>query len=109
MRPDVPFSVRMAVAIMANDRRGADAAVQGALEVMSTDLCDFAKSYDMTDLPFVVASMKLMAQALSSMMDRNGQELADKLVSHTACVAVDMNELMRQAGGAASEEKEGEG
>lgn len=96
---NMPYSMKMAMAMMAGNREMTDKVVVECFDGMTKKLLAVAHEYDPTDLPFVVATMKITASALSSILDESGRKFADNLVSHTACITIDAEELRRQAAG----------
>lgn len=87
---DLPYSVRMAVAMLAHDQKMADEVVVDCFDAMTKKFLAVAHEYDATDLPFVVATMRITATALSSILDENGQQLCRKagiayLLHHRRC------------------------
>lgn len=96
MRPEIPFSLKLTMAILSNDQKAANQIVAECIGTMTKRLLDVAHEYDYTDLPFVVAAMKISAQSLSLIMDESGRELAEKISSRTECIAVDLNEMKKQ-------------
>lgn len=101
---DIPYSVKMAVAMMSGNREMVDKVVVDCFDSMTHKLTSVAREYDQSDLPFVVATMRITASALSSLLDDSGRSLVENLVSHTACITVDAEELRRQA---AEEDEDG--
>lgn len=59
----------------------------------------FAQSYPFDDLPFVIVAMKVVVNALESMLGPNGKALADAIYSRTDSIVVDASEFKRQAKG----------
>lgn len=104
MRNEVPYSVKLAMAMLAQNRELADKVVVECFDSMTKKMLAVTHEYDPSDLPFVVATMKITAQALSSILDDSGRSLVENLVSHTACITVDAEELRRQA---AEEDEDG--
>jgi len=83
----------------AHDEKGVNRVVQECFGDMTHKLMAVANSYDFMDLPFVLATMRLTAQAMTPLLDENGRQLMENLVSHTSCVTIDADELRRQAEG----------
>lgn len=97
MRNEVPYSVKLAMAMLAQNRELADKVVVECFDSMTKKMLAVAHEYDPSDLPFVVATMKITAQALSSILDDSGRSFSENLVSHTACVTINAEEPRRQA------------
>lgn len=102
---DIPYSVRMAMAMMTRNKEMTGKVVTECFDGMTRKLLDVAHEYDPSDLPFVVATMRITASALSSLLDDSGRSFVENLVSHTACITIDASELRRQA---AEGEEDGE-
>lgn len=97
MRSEIPYSVKLAMAMLAQNHELADKVVVECFDGMTKKMIDVAHEYDPSDLPFVVATMKITAQALSSILDDSGRSFVENLVSHTACITINAEELRRQA------------
>lgn len=102
---DIPYSVRMAMAMMTGKKEMTGKIVTECFDGMTRKLLGVAHEYDPSDLPFVVATMRITASALSSLLDDSGRSFVENLVSHTACITIDASELRRQAAG---DEEDGE-
>lgn len=93
----MPYSVRMAAAMLAHDQKMVDEVVVDCFDTMTKKFLAVAHEYDAADLPFVVATLRITATALSSILDESGRSFVEKLVSHTSCITVDAEELRKQA------------
>lgn len=105
MRNEIPYSVKLAMAMLVRNREMADKVVVECFDGMTKKMLAVTHEYDPSDLPFLVATMRITAQALSSILDESGRSFVENLVSHTACVTINAEELRRQA---AEGEKNGE-
>lgn len=94
--PEIPFSVKLTMAMLAQNREATSKIVAECIGEMTQKFLNVAHEYDYTDLPFVVATLRLTAQSLSLMIDDSGRALADTILSHTECAAVDLKELIKQ-------------
>lgn len=94
--PEIPFSVKLTMAMLAQNREATGKIVAECIGEMTWKFLGVAHEYDYADLPFVVATMRITAKSLSLILDDNGRSLADTIESHTECAAVDLKELMRQ-------------
>ena len=94
----------MATALVGKNKDAAAHIMTMALESVGNDLIAVANSYDRSDLPFVVASLRLMAEALSGMMNDSGRIIADSIVSNTMTCGVDGAALREALGHGRTEE-----
>ena len=94
----------MATALVGKNEAAAAHITTMALESVGNDLIAVANSYDRSDLPFVVASLRLMAEALSGMMNDSGRIIADSIVSNTMTCGVDGAALREALGHGRTEE-----
>lgn len=97
MSRGMPYSLRLAMATAVRDHKTANAIIVECFEDITHELLGLAAEYDRSDLPFVIATMKIVAQGLSSTLTKDGRELVDKLTSNTACITIDVEEMRRQA------------
>lgn len=94
---DIPYSVKMAMAIMTGNKEMTDKVVTECFDGMMRKLLGVAHEYDLIDLPFVVATMRITGSAFQSLLDDSGRSFVENLVSHTDCITIDASELRRQA------------
>lgn len=99
MNGDIPYSAKVAIATMAQNRTAARCIVQECLERIAKDCTDIAGKYDSSDLPFVIAAMQISANAMMQTLSDSGRYMVHQIISHTATVAVDVEALRRQAEG----------
>ena len=94
---EMPYSAKLTIAMMLQDRKTSDEIVCKAFEDMGHKLMAVVNSYDHADSPFVVATMLIVANTMKTILPKDGQALVETLVSHTKTMAVNMDELRRQA------------
>ena len=92
----VPYAVRMTMAMMARNDDAVSRVIQEALADIGNECAKLAMSYDMVDLPLVLAAMQIAATGMTNILDDNGRGLMEKVVSHTACITIDASELRKQ-------------
>lgn len=93
---EMPYSIRMTLAMLAHSDEMVSKVVVDAFKEMTHKLMAVVGSYDPSDLPFVVADMLIVGNALKSILTPDGQGIVDQLTSHTATYAIDLGELHRQ-------------
>lgn len=93
---DIPYAVRMTMAMMARNDNEVNRVIQEALAEIGNKCAEVAMSYDRVDLPLVLAAMQVAANGMTHILDANGRGLMEKIVSHTACVTIDADELRKQ-------------
>lgn len=106
MKPDIPISLMLTLAMLANDQNEVDRVLNKCFSEMSHELMKVVSSYDFSDLPFVVATMRIVANALMPIMDESGRHLVEKLTSMVTAITVNADEMRHQAGGAYDGEQE---
>lgn len=106
MSNGIPYALRMSMAVLANKPDVAHDISAECITAMTKELTDVASGYDVMDYPFLVASMRLTAASLETLLDEHGRGLADNIVAHTTCITVDADELKRQAAKSSNEGKE---
>ena len=103
-RPPLPYSIQMAAALLGKNEEAAGRIVADALGSISGGLVDVANSYDRVDLPFVIVSLKLVAEALSGALNESGKAIVDRLLDQTTCIGIDANALREAMGNGRTEE-----
>lgn len=98
MKPDMPISQMLTLAMLTNDRAEVDRVVNKCFSEMGHELMKVVNSYDFSDLPFVVAAMRITASSLMPIMGKNGQQLVERMTSMTTAITIDADEMRRQAG-----------
>ena len=94
--PEIPFSAKLTMAILAKNPKATEQIIAECIGTMTKKFLDVAHEYDITDLPFVVATMQIAARSLSLILNDSGRALADKIANQTECMAVNLNELKNQ-------------
>ena len=92
----MPYSLKILLAMMAGNKDAVAGIIVQCIDDMAYRFMDAAHEYDHSDLPFVVASMRMVSNSLYMMMDEEGKKFADSISEHTHCVAVDVEELKKQ-------------
>lgn len=95
--PQIPYSTRLAMAILSRNRQLQEKVITSAFEEMTHRFTAVINSFDHSDLPFAVATMLITGYAVKNLLPPDGVELVDKLVSMTQTMTIDMEELRRQA------------
>lgn len=98
-KPMIPYAVQLAAAQTARNADAVDRIMQECFYGITKELLEVIHRYDPVDLPFVLASMRLTAQAMMPLLNESGQGFLENLMKHVSCVTVDMDELRRQAEG----------
>lgn len=98
MKPDMPISLMLTLAMLGGDRTEVDRVVNKCFSEIGHELMKVVNSYDFVDLPFVVAAMRITASSPMPIMDKSGQQLVERLTSMTTAVTIDADEMRRQAG-----------
>lgn len=99
---NIPYAVQMAAALLAKKDEAAFNVVKEALSDIIVEALDLTAKYDYVDLPFVIASMKIVADALESTLDEQGKILTKNIINKTSSIVINATDMMRQA----MEEKE---
>ncbi len=95
--PDMPYYQQLFQAVMANDTEAISRIIQECFVKMSHEFMGVVRSYDFNDRPVVVAVMKVMARTLELTLDESGQNFVEQISSMTSSVAIDLDEMIRQA------------
>ena len=95
----MPYSIRLMLAQMSGNSEAAGKVVDECFVEITKKFLAVAHEYDSVDLPLVIATMQIAAQAMMPILNDSGRELVKNLVSHTQTVTVDLSEMRRQAQG----------
>lgn len=99
MASERPYSERIIRAIMAQDNGTIKEVIQECLADMAHRFMSTVTSYDHKDLPLAVAVMKIAASGMEMTLDEAGKRLVELMCEQTSVIAIDMDELRRQATG----------
>ncbi len=99
MAHKMPYSVKIAKAIMTGDYATVENIYQEALGDMAKSCCKMVENYSFTDLPLVLAAMQIVVNSMKGSLNEGGLRVMEQLISHTSCIVIDAEELRRQAGG----------
>ena len=86
-RPSFPYAVQLAFAQLANNTDATNKIMNASIGGMTQELLALAHSYAPEDLPFVLASMKLLSNAMP-VLDDSGRQLMDLILEHTTCITI---------------------
>ncbi len=92
-KPIIPFGLQMATALIGKNEGAASRITAQAIDSISHDLIAVANSYDMNDLPFVIASMKILSEALSGALNESGKIICDSIVNNTTAISFNADAL----------------
>lgn len=87
-RPSLPYTVQLAFAQLANNTEATNKIMSASIGGMTQELLALAHSYAPEDLPLVLASMKLLANAMLPVLDDSGRQLMDLIMGHTTCITI---------------------
>ena len=94
---DKPYCERLFEAVMAQDADAIESIIQDCFVQMTHGFMGVVTGYDYNDLPIVVAVMKVMERTLEMTLDETGKEFVQMISNRTSSVAIDLDELRRQA------------
>lgn len=92
----IPFMTRLQMAAMLNSAELCNHTFEEALGEMTERCTGFAQTYDRLDLPFVIASMKIVSGALESILKDDEKDMVKMLLDHTSSVVINASELRKQ-------------
>lgn len=93
----IPFMAKLQMAAMLDSAELCNRTFEEALGEMTERCTTFAQSYDRRDLPFVIASMKIVSGALESILKDDEKDMVKMLLDHTSSVVINASELRKQA------------
>lgn len=95
----ISYNAQVQFALLAGKSNEVHDIIGRALAEMTNGACQFAQNYPYDDLPFVVASMKVVTNALEQILDSDGKVIADAIYERTDSIVINATEFMRQAKG----------
>lgn len=95
MKQIIPYSMQIAVAILAKNYEKASKITATAIGSAAEQVMRIANSFQPADLPFVIAAMKLMTATLENGLDEPGKNIVKSLTDNTTCIAVDSETLKK--------------
>ena len=98
MQTNQSFTVQIVSAIRHNDRALANALPQSALQSIGQEIVKIVEDHPTSDLPLVIASLRITASAFEGILPDSGKLMASHLVNLTESIVVNKSELLRQHG-----------
>ena len=95
MKPLIPYSMQVAMALLTNDIPKANETMAKALGEVSEEVLKLAGSYEAPDLVFVIASMQILSNALASTLDESGQNVLKMLTNITTFITMNTETLKK--------------
>ena len=95
---DIPIALLLSDVMEKGDFDTARKIISSTLQGLCDVYVRSAEPMNYVDWPFVVAAMRIAGNAITSLLDDSGKQLADELVSRSATMVIDLNELLRQEG-----------
>lgn len=109
----IPYAVRVSAALLAGKTDEAFNVIGEAFNVIGEALTDIvgkiskvSQDYCYIDLPFVIAALRVTANAFESTIDDKGKELARTVYERTDGVVINAAELMKQAREGGNDDRE---
>ena len=100
-RPAIPYSLQVATSMLSGNKDHQHEVIGNAIASIAGEVSEFIQSYDMTDLPFVLAAMQIVTNGLMPVLGDGGKGIYDHLVNSTQIVTMDaatFNKLMGEEG-----------
>lgn len=95
---DIPIALLLSEAMEKGDYDIVKQIISSTLQGLCDVYVRSTEAMSYVDWPFVVAAMRIAGNAITSLLDDSGKQLADELVSRSATMVIDLNELQRQEG-----------
>lgn len=95
----IPYAVRVSAALLAGKTDEALTDIVGKISKVSQDYCYI-------DLPFVIAALRVTANAFESTIDDKGKELARTVYERTDGVVINAAELIKQVREGGNDDRE---
>lgn len=95
-RPNLPYTVQLALAQLANDTEATNKIMSASVGCMTQELLAFAHSYASEDLPLVLVAMKLLSNAMLPVLDDSGRQLMNHIMEHTTCITIKSDAFQKE-------------
>lgn len=92
----IPYAVRVSAALLAGKTDESFNIIGEALTDIVGKISKIFQNYCYIDLPFVIAALRVTANAFESTIDDKGKELARTVYEKTDGVVINAAELMKQ-------------
>ncbi|MFR3305335.1 hypothetical protein [Faecalibacterium sp. PGM34] len=92
----IPYAVRVSAALLAGKTDESFNIIGEALTDIVGKISKISQNYCYIDLPFVIAALRVTANAFESTIDDKGKELARTVYEKTDGVVINAAELMKQ-------------
>lgn len=87
-RPSVPYLVQLSMAALSRNPELVQKVMNASIGSMTHEFLAIAQSYSRDDLPLVVASLKLTAQALMPILSETGKQVMNDVLENTTGVTI---------------------
>lgn len=102
----IPYAVRVSAALLAGKTDEAFNVIGEALTDIVGKIRKVSQDYCYIDLPFVIAALRVTANAFESAIDDKGKELARTVYEKTDGVVINAAELMKQVREGGNDDRE---
>lgn len=102
----IPYAVRVSAALLAGKTDEAFNTIGEALTNIVGKISKISHDYCYVDLPFVIAALRVIANAFESTLDDKGKELARTVYEKTDGIVINAAELMKQAREGGNDDRE---
>lgn len=102
----IPYAVRVSAALLAGKTDEAFNVIGEALTDIVGKIGKVSQDYCYIDLPFVIAALRVTANAFESTIDDKGKELARTVYERTDGVVINAAELMKQVREGGNDDRE---
>lgn len=97
-RPAIPYSLQVATSMLSGNKQHQHEVIGNAVASIAGEVADFIQSYDMTDLPFVLAAMQVVSNGLMPILGDGGKGIYDHIVSSTQTITMDAETFSKLMG-----------
>jgi hypothetical protein len=102
----IPYAVRVSAALLAGKTDEAFNVIGEALTDIVGKISIVSQDYCYIDLPFVIAALRVTANAFESTIDDKGKELARTVYERTDGVVINAAELIKQVREGGNDDRE---
>ncbi len=95
MKPMIPYSMQVSMALLTGDRNKANEIMATALGEIAQRVFSLAGEYVAPDIVFVIAAMKILTDSITPTLDESSQRVIQQLVENTTCITMNV-ETLRQ-------------
>lgn len=91
MNKGIPYITRFKICLQMGDIDGAQKVLSEGIGDITSELVSLIQQYRRNDLPFIVAAMKIVTNAMAPVVGEGGMKFVDEVVNNTESITIVLN------------------